>query len=169
MRRLVAALLLAFLLLTATTPNRAENAAFNFQFWMNSKIGTVGDTMAWTWQYEPGENSADDLLYLHVYLQPGAELISITSEGDLSCVTMSTGFACASRGMTGINTVVAVAKLIGPGEMISGRQFYAHAIGGAFAGGSIRHTVEVKAPPTNIDPADEPVRNRVLLPFVQVH
>lgn len=166
MRRITALLLATLLLLATTLPVRAEQRSFRFMFLRDSKIGAVGDVQLWTWKFEPLKGGSDDLPYLHVYLYPGAELVDLEADGAMQCAPLPTGFGCTGRGMTAVTIIEATIKLVGPGEMVDGRQLYGRAIGGAYGNNTAQHIIEVQAP-TNLEPADEPFRQVTYLPLMQ--
>lgn len=166
MRRIIALLLATLLLLAATVPGKAEDQAFRFMFLRDSKIGEIGDTQLWTWKFEPLKDGEKDLPYLHVYLYPGAELVGLKADGAMQCAPLPTGFGCTGRGMTAVTIIEATIKLVGPGEMVDGRQLYGRAVGGAYGNNSAQHVIEVQAP-TDLEPADEPFRQITYLPLMQ--
>jgi hypothetical protein len=135
-------------------------------FLRDSKIGAVGDVQLWTWKFEPLKGGSDDLPYLHVYLYPGAELVDLEADGAMQCAPLPTGFGCTGRGMMTVTIIEATIKLVGPGEMVEGRQLYGRAVGGAYGNNTAQHVIEVQAP-TDLAPADEPTRRTIYLPIMQ--
>lgn len=93
-------------------------------------------------------------------------MVGLKADGAMQCAPLPTGFGCTGRGLSVVTIIEATIKLIGPGEMVDGRQLYGRAVGGAYGNNSAQHMIEVQAP-TDLEPAEEPFRQLTYLPLIQ--
>lgn len=153
------------LLLTTMGQAKAEAQRFNIQFWRSHTNVEIGDTVQWTWRIIPDGEAEDDLVYLNLYHYDDVSIVDVVADGDFACTEVRNGFYCNAIGLTQVGMMTATVQINGDGYVLQGKHFYAHAVVGAYAGGSFQHSIE-QVIPTALPAEDEPFYMFIFLPEI---